>query len=145
MARWAKIANFKIKSQTPGNLLTGKADLKYPITHKWIAFNFKDLVRNQGATFLSWEKEELLSQTCERIAAYSGLEMGKCFSKSFKCYGRWPGHSKLKRPSHVPEDAKWASMHVQGKQCLGGHIIGNVFYVVFLDNDHHLWPTEKKS
>jgi hypothetical protein len=36
-------------------------------------------------------------------------------------------------------------MHIQAKECVGGHIIGNVFYVVFLDWDHKFWPVEKRN
>jgi hypothetical protein len=53
-------------------------------------------------------------------------------------------NSTLKLPRHVPEDAVWASMHVQGKECVAGHIVGNVFYVVFLDKEHDFFPTELK-
>jgi hypothetical protein len=45
---------------------------------------------------------------------------------------------------HIIEDAEWASLHIKGKERIAGHIIGNVFYVVFLDKDHRFWRTEKK-
>ena len=33
-------------------------------------------------------------------------------------------------------------MHIQGKECVIGHVIGQVFYLVFLDCDHKFWPTD---
>lgn len=59
-------------------------------------------------------------------------------------YGYFPPKSNFKHPKHVPEDVSWASLHLCGRACLGGHIVENIFYVVFLDKDHEFWITEKK-
>ena len=72
------------------------------------------------------------------------MKIKSCFSDSFKTYKSFPPHSQYKAPSNVKPDAKWASMHIQGKQCFGGHLEDNVFHIVFLDEDHKFWPCEKK-
>lgn len=48
------------------------------------------------------------------------------------------------RPMHVPEDAEWARIHVNGKQIIAGYVNRNVFNVVFLDKEHKFYKTEKK-
>ena len=99
----------------------------------------------QGATFAKWQDDKFLAQACERLKDFSSMKIKSCFSSTFKQYGNWPGHAKLKCPRYVSEKANWASMHIQGKPCFGGHLEKNVFNIVFLDEDHNLWPTHKKN
>ncbi|MDB5046984.1 MAG: hypothetical protein JWO30_55 [Fibrobacteres bacterium] len=126
------------------NRFEGMADVATPSRARHLSFNFKDLDPSQSKTFLDWEARGWLAKACERMKGYSSQTVPQCYGKKFKIYDSWPGHSKFKPPRHVIEDAQWASMHIQGQQCLGGHMIGDVFYVVFLDEEHDLWPTELK-
>ncbi len=36
-------------------------------------------------------------------------------------------------------------MHIQNKECVIGHTLRNVFYVVFLDKEHGFYPSELKN
>lgn len=65
-----------------------------------------------------------------------------------KIYGEFPATSQFKYPKTViqDKDIKWAViMYIKGqKPRIVGHIIGNVFYVVFLDKEHLFFPSELK-
>ncbi len=106
--------------------------------------SFEYLDRNQGQTFEEWEKEGLLVNMLNTLRDYCQKTMEENKGKSFKEYGYFPPKSKFEHPKHVPEDVSWASLHLCGRACLGGHIVENIFYVVFLDKDHEFWLTEKK-
>ena len=82
----------------------------------------------------------------ETLHGYSAGGLRAQFNKKFKSYGGFPSPEvcDYTHPKHIPEDAEWASMHIMGKPCLIGHIVGNVFYLVFLDKEHRFWITEKK-
>jgi hypothetical protein len=86
---------------------------------------------SQGQSFKDWEEQELLAKLLERWHAHSGNSLQNCLSNRFKRYGAFPPNSHFKPPKAVPEDPAWASMHVQGQECVAGHIIGNVFCVFF--------------
>lgn len=106
--------------------------------------SFEYLDRNQGQTFEDWEQEGLLVNMLNTLRDYCQKTMEENKGKGFKEYGYFPTKSNFKHPRHVPEDVSWASLHLCGKACLGGHIIENIFYVVFLDKNHEFWLTEKK-
>lgn len=93
---------------------------------------------------LTKEQEGLLVNMLNTLRDYCQKTMEENKSKSFKEYGYFPPKSKFEHPKHVPEDVSWASLHLCGRACLGGHIVENIFYVVFLDKDHEFWLTEKK-
>ena len=127
-------------SQRP-NLLSGQSNLKQDIPDGLVVFNFKFLDPQQGQSFRDWEEQKLLSQALDVFKNYSSQKMSSAFSQRFKCYPDFPENTDFTHPRHVPEDAHWASMHLQGKPCVIGHVYGNVFYVVFLDKDHRFCIT----
>jgi hypothetical protein len=134
----------KGKSKLPG-AITGKSQLPVKPVKKEILFSFRDFDHTQGQTFHDWQKSELLHILLERIrefCKFSRIEAEK--NKSLKVYGDFPQDSDFKYPAHIAEDAEWASLHIRGKERIAGHVIDNIFYVVFLDKEHHFWPTEKK-
>lgn len=106
--------------------------------------SFQYLDRNQGQDFEDWEKEGLLVNLLNTLRDYCSQPIYKQFGNKFKEYGSFPIKSKFKHPEHVPEDVNWASLHITGRVCLGGHIYENIFYVVFLDKNHEFWISDKK-
>lgn len=124
------------------NLITGQSNLKKDISDGLVLFNFKFLDVGQGQSFQDWQTNGLLAQALEVFKSYSSQKMSASFSERFKCYKAFPEKTDFKHPKHVPEDAQWASMHLQGKPCVIGHIYQNVFYVVFLDQDHRFYITD---
>jgi hypothetical protein len=61
--------------------------------------------------------------------------------RRFKRYKSFPPDSEFRHPRHVPADADWYVMHIEGLPCIAGHMVKNVFYLVFLDKNHKFWPT----
>ena len=80
-----------------------------------IVFSFKDLDRNQGQSFKEWEENDLLAAACEKLAGISSLTVAQALQKQIlKIYTKidFPPNSKFTHPRHVPDDVKWASMHI---------------------------------
>ncbi|WP_062326891.1 hypothetical protein [Treponema endosymbiont of Eucomonympha sp.] len=101
--------------------------------------------RNQGQSFVEWEKEEILADFLEKLRDFTELtrsEAGQ--TKMLVVYGDFPTNSKFKEPSHTPRDAEWCRIKISGKVRIAGHIIANVFYIVFLDKNHEFFISEKK-
>src|SRR5665213_2524605 len=94
----------------------------------------------QKQTFEEWENDRLLSKMLKKIQGYSGTNYLQCFNPRFKPYKEFPPHSEFKHPPHVPADAHWYVMHIEGQPCIAGHMVKNVFYLVFLDKEHKFWP-----
>lgn len=111
---------------------------------KKFTISFQYLDRNQGQTFEEWEKEGLLVNMLNTLRDYCQKTMQENKGSNFKEYGSFPSKTDFKHPKHVPKDVSWASLHLAGKPCLGGHIYENIFYVVFLDKNHRFWISEKK-
>jgi hypothetical protein len=132
----------KNKSQRPNNLL-GKSGNEP--AHKEISFSFRDFDHTQGQTFFLWEKESLLGKMLDKLKEYSKKSIPEARKANFTVYGSFPANSAFKHPKYITDDAVWASMHIQGKECIAGHLVGNIFYIVFLDKEHQFWPTEKKQ
>lgn len=114
---------------------------------KYIVFSFKDFDRNQGQGFEEWQDEKLLALAMDKLSQISNLTMSQAQSQQIiKIYTKvdFPPKSDFTYPKHVKEGVKWASFHVQGKECIIGHVVENIFNIVFLDKDHKFWKTSKK-
>lgn len=106
--------------------------------------SFEYLDRNQGQDFEDWDKEGLLVDMLNTLRDYCMKPLQESKGGKFKIYGAFPPQSKFKHPLHVPRDVDWASLHINGKVCLAGHVYENIFYVVFLDKNHEFWPSKLK-
>jgi hypothetical protein len=136
---------FKGAASARPNPLEGQAEaLQGKPPQDLFCLNFKYFDPGQGETFSQWEEAKLLAKTAERWREHSRKKLEHCLDTRFKRYGAFPAKSEFTHPKGVPPDAVWASMHVQGQECVIGHIHYNVFYVVFLDRHHKFWPTELK-
>jgi hypothetical protein len=116
---------------------------------KFLLFSLKDFDITQGQSLESWEKEGLLSRSLELIKAHSDKTIPEAEKNMLKIYnelnGRMPLKSGFKYPNTVKiEPPVWASLRFGGKERIIGHIVDNIFYIVFLDKEHHFWPAEKK-
>jgi hypothetical protein len=113
-------------------------------SEKKLLFSLRDFDQTQGQTFSQWEKESLLGLMLERLRQYGQKTRMEAEKAGLTVYGSFPINSEFKHPKYVTEDAEWASMRIKGKERVAGHVIGNVFYIVFLDMEHQFWCTEKK-
>lgn len=125
-----------------------KLEDKSSSRERLIVFSFKDFDRNQGQSFKEWEEEELLAKACEKLSGLNQLTLSQALQEQIiKIYTKvdFPPNSEFTHPAHVPNGVKWASMHVQGKECIIGYFEENIFQIVFLDKNHEFWKTEKKN
>ena len=138
----------KIQSNKSKSLVSGLSILKTPAKGADDLFHisFKHLDKTQGQSFHEWETEGLLADALITLHNYSHSSIQSQLNDKFTCYGDFPPPAKtdFTHPRHVPDDAKWARIHVNGKQVIAGHIFKNTFYIVFLDRDHRFWISEKK-
>ncbi len=96
-----------------------------------------------GNSYLEADQREYLHEVLEVIQSYSqSTMMAMKDGDKFTIYGDFPPTSDFKHPTHVPPDAKWARIHINGLKVLAGHIYQNIFFVVFLDPDHRFWPMD---
>lgn len=128
--------------------LQSKAKTIDPESDDCLLVSLKHLDRKQGATLDEWDTESILSRAIEVFCGYCHSSLrSQVDGKKFTIYGKFPPSEKTEftHPPHVPEDAEWARIHVTGTQCLIGHVVKNVFYLVFLDTHHRFWKSELKN
>ncbi|MGO2103440.1 MAG: hypothetical protein ACTH5N_01825 [Psychroflexus halocasei] len=114
----------------------------------YMLISLRHLDREQGDDLYNWEANAKLAHTVEVLSGYcNDTILNQRGDKKFTIYGNFPPDDKTeyKVPAQVPEDANWARLHVTGKQCVIGHVVRNVFYLVFLDGEHKFWKSEKKN
>jgi hypothetical protein len=117
-----------------------------------IVFSFKDFDVRQippGQSYVDWQKEKLLAYMIEKfgeICKYNILEAQQ--KEMITIYGKFPENSDFHYPRTVAQDKsiKWVVItNIKGQKArIAGHIIENVFYVVFLDKEHRFYPSELK-
>lgn len=117
-----------------------------------IVFNFKDFDPAQippGQSFLDWQKGENTADLFEKLRQLSALNITEAQQqRMITIYGEFPVGSKFRVPKFMQnptERVNWAAIKKVGgqKARIAGHVIGNVFYIVFLDADHLFYPSEK--
>lgn len=114
-----------------------------------VVFSFKDFDKGQippGQTYEDWQKRGYLAYLLDKLGHISELNMVEAKQQKYITeYGKFPKESKFEHPRHIAPDVKWAVIKkIKGqKGRVAGHIIGNVFYIVFLDIDHLFWLTDK--
>jgi hypothetical protein len=113
-----------------------------------IVLSFRDFDRNQGQSFEEWQQESLLALAISRLGDVCQLTVGQAVAQQIiKPYTKvgFPPESGFTHPKHVLPDVIWCSMHIQGKECVIGYLVDNIFYIVFLDKDHEFWITKKRN
>lgn len=115
-----------------------------------VVFSLKDIDRNQippGQTYEEWSHEGFLSYLFEKLEHISQKSMAEAIQEGYiKVYDKFPPISDFKHPNHIATDVKWAViMNIKGQKVrVAGHIIDNVFYIVFLDKDHVFYKIKKR-
>ncbi len=114
-------------------------------------FSFKDFQNHSqippGQSYTKWQEESLLAYMLEKFGYICNVNRIEAEQNKFiKVYGGFPANSEFDNP-FSDRDLDWAVvMRISGqKGRVAGHIIGHVFYVVFLDAEHLFYPTEKKN
>lgn len=111
-----------------------------------ISLAYFDPTPMYASGFKDWQKYGLLSKALETLQGYCKRPLRQQIDgDKFTTYTSFPPPDKTKfeYPRHVPEDAEWARIHVNGPAVLIGHIVGDTFYLVFLDKTHKFWLTKR--
>ncbi len=114
-----------------------------------VVFSFKDFDRMQippGQTYEDWQAKGYLAYLLEKLGHISELNIIEAQQQKYiTTYETFPKLSDFKHPSHIAQDVNWAVIKkIKGqKGRVAGHIIGNVFYIVFLDLEHKLWKMDR--
>lgn len=111
-----------------------------------VSFQYFDSAPKHSSAFADWEKYGLLSHTLNVLKGYCCSPLRQQIDgKKFTRYGDFPPPNKTKfeYPSHVPEDAEWGRIHINGRSVIIGHIIDDTFYIVFFDKFHAFWLTKR--
>lgn len=132
---------FKIK-QKKSNQLQNVSQKS--VKDKHLCFSFKFFDESQGQNFQNWHDENLLVELLEKLKSYSSLSIIEAQNNRFTIYGKFPTQTTFKEPANLKENVSWASMHIKGKECVIGHVVGEVFYIVFFDKNHEFYITKKK-
>ncbi len=107
--------------------------------------SLKYLDVTQGQTLCEWENDGILAQAIDVLKNYCCTSLVKQNDKKFTIYGGFPPKNKTDFyfPKHIPIDAEWARIKINGTQSVVGHIDRNIFNIVFLDKQHRFWISEK--
>ena len=136
-----KKPNQRIKKNKPID------DSEMRISNFKISFQFFDDSQKYASSFRDWQSCGWLSKAIETLQGYCHSSLrSQIDGDKFIVYGSFPPKEKtmFDYPKFVPEDAEWARIHVLNKAVVIGHVVGNTFYVVFLDKSHKFWISEKK-
>lgn len=111
-----------------------------------VSFQYLDSSQRYASSFKDWQKIGLLSKTLDLLKGYCCRPLREQIDgDKFSSYGDFPPPEKtyFQKPIHVPEDAEWARIHVNGPAVIIGHLVEDTFYLVFLDKTHKFWLTKR--
>ena len=115
-----------------------------------MVFSFKDFDDSQlpqGQTYEDWQEKGCLAALLDKLGHISRMNIIEAQQQGIiTIYKSFPKQSEFKHPNHIAPDVNWAVIKkIKGqKGRVAGHIIDNVFYIVFLDLEHKFWKMEKK-
>lgn len=145
MGRPIRIKKPHLQPSSISEYLNKKTSVKDIAAEGLFVLSFKHYDRNQGLSFYKWEEDGKLAKAVDVLSGYCQRPLKEqCDGNTFCIYGDFPIESSFKHPSHIPEDANWARIHIDGTHVIAGHVVQNTFYIVFLDHDHSFYITHKK-
>ncbi|MBE7651814.1 hypothetical protein [Tenacibaculum finnmarkense] len=118
-----------------------------------VVFSFEFLDIKQGQTFKQWDdKKDLLKlqelgQTLNKLTVWQSLAEQIIIQYDIQNTRKWdknnmPKVSKWKYPNTVARtDIPWSKIELGRKLRLIGYLESNIFFVVFLDNNHQFFPS----
>lgn len=114
-----------------------------------VTFSWEKLDITQGQTVKEWEASTFLSVLCERMRQIGGYTTEQVLANQMiKQYTKvgFPPDSDFKEPQHV-SPAYWGVIHItpKSKEVVAGYLEEDVFYIIFLNQEHKFWPTSLQS
>ncbi len=131
-------------------------------------FSYFDSSQNAGQKFSEWSHKQLCDLlgklkdfTTQSLDSWRQQRAGKGGLKILEIYGDFPLKSKFVRPKYIPHQVQWGRFRLGYETRLAGFVIPpdlhktphnitgeffdkNTFYVVFLDQGHKFYLTERK-
>lgn len=152
MSKRFKKPNIKDKNLSSPNIkekLVPKIDIRDNDEDFLVCFSHLDC-NNQWQSLQDAENCKMLSKTIETIKWFTRCPPHKAaniFSDIFTIYWDFPQkqNTDFSYPNHITRDARWAKLRLSNKYHVIGHIVWNVFYVVFFDSEHKFWKTEPRN
>lgn len=114
-----------------------------------ILFSFKDFQFNQqippGQAYKQWQESDLLAYMLEKFGSICNKNRIEAVQQRLlKIYEKFPTNSEFKNPFPEQELDWGVVMRISGqKGRVAGYMIENIFYVVFLDENHRFYPAER--
>jgi hypothetical protein len=121
--------------------------------HKVIlSFEFLDIM--QGQSCKDWDKNNDLIKLVEIGCTLNKLTVARALAEQIIIQyditdnTKWnennmPKNSKWKYPTTVPRnEVPWSKIELGRKLRVIGYLDDNIFYVVFLDNEHRFFPSK---
>ena len=140
------MAKFKPSERSSVKLERGSVTDEKNTSNFKISLAYFDPEQPYASSFHHWQSVGLLSRAMETLQGFCKRPLRQQIDgDKFAVYQSFPPANKTKfeYPRHVPEDAEWARIHVNGPAVLVGHIVGDTFYLVFLDKTHKFWLTKR--
>lgn len=141
---------FSISTQLSGRKENVRTERAVRESLPLLSLNFKDFDHTQcppGQTYEDWQASGRLADLMNKFEQVCQMTRPEAVSqKVLKIYGYFPEHGDFHKPQHIQGEVEWGTIQRIGgqKPRLAGHIIGSIFYPVFLDEDHRFYPSEKK-
>ena len=132
------------KDKAASALIVKKDSVKTLRDDKQMLFSFRHLCKTQGSSFEDWAEDGHLVGLMRRLEEFSSKTISEAQGDNFVIYGNFPAKSRFQYPTYIGDDANWARIHVDGTHIIAGHVVDNIFYVVFLDSRHEFYVTGKK-
>lgn len=117
-----------------------------------MSFSFSKHLPNEpksGQSFEEWVSLDLVNELYSRFKEIGNFTVVEAIGRKLMAeYQSFPNDSKLSEPKHIVAK-KWYRINLFKKKDRIERIIGviedDVFYVVFLDKDHHFYPYDFQS
>lgn len=138
----------KKKSNPISDVLSAKKSKLDKLKNQNFNISFEDFSSSQkySSSFKDWQNDRILSFMLDTLKGFCSRPLREQLDGSkFTSYGDFPDiqNTLYEKPNHIPFDAEWARIHINGKSVIVGHIIENTFYIVFLDKSHKFWLTKR--
>jgi len=126
------------------------------LSQNFLNFNFGYFIDNDtGQSFLHWQQNETLAPFMEKLKNFSQKTKKELKQdKTLEIYHNFPPHNKtdFNLPKSLPENGiDWARLRITGKSRIIGFFITegtteqkNIFYLVYLDENHLFWKSKLK-
>lgn len=134
------------------NRTTGTKEITKSSSAAYLMASFahlqEDSTYKNSQSFEDWEREGLLSKLMVKIKHINQLTLREAMAQKIVAeYKSFPAHSHFSCPKLFKTVTRWGVIKNIGgqKPRVAGFFEDNIFQCVFLDKDHHFYPTNKRN